>query len=74
MYALSPTHSYINSDAEYANIWRIYKAGSETTTYTYSFKYDSTVTSTNQYAYSTGNTASYTSSSNNDIRTVYVKA
>ncbi len=50
------------------------RKSSTTYTYTYSYKYDGTVTSTNPNAYSTGSTSSYTSSSDSDIRTVYVKS
>lgn len=41
--------------------------------YKYQFKYDSDVTSTDPNAYTSGSIASYTSTSSNDIRTVYVK-
>lgn len=42
-------------------------------TYEYHYQFNSTVTSYNPNAYTSGSTASYTSSSDNDIRTVYVK-
>lgn len=71
--------SFHYPDAADSSYYYVYsqkgRKSSTTYIYTYSYKYDGTVTSTNPYAYSTaGNTSSYTSSSDNDIRTVYVRA
>lgn len=76
LYMINSFHTPDAADSSHYFSKKVKSRTSSTTyTYTYSFKYDGTVTSTNPYAYSTaGNTSSYTSSSDNDIRTVYVRA
>lgn len=49
------------------------KAGSAYNVYTYSYEYKGDVTSENENAYTSGTVSNYTSTSGNDIRTVYIR-
>lgn len=57
----------------YLDVGEVIRPGDKITTYTYAYSYVGDVQSDNPNAYPEGSTAGYTSTSSNDIRTVYVR-
>ena len=75
-YVYDEAHNWVYKITDHDDVYKLwlgYQCSQGDQYYKYQFRYDSDVTSTDPNAYTSGSIASYTSTSANDIRTVYVK-